>query len=200
MDDFHAANGRPMTAGEVKEAADEVRMSYEPGRRPKADYYLEIRQYSIDAATGHKDTTIGDTLVAKEPEVFDDQEAAAAEALHRFENRPEGTTVTEARGDIRKDMWRILSIRVEGAPQPQPAIVTKAVANKHRRIVEKAGGAHRLGMMWLDGETTEAQEEALFAHFGDLDNKEREKVVNVLETNPAYANQIWTAGLVAATA
>lgn len=193
---FAAEKGRKMTPDEYAAAAGEIRMSYKPGQRPKPDFYKEISQLSIDVTISDDGaTTLGDTLEAGAAVGFDHQEDAAASALHNLENN--GTS----KDAVRDDIWRIMSLRTAGAPQPVTGAVAASDAATHRRLVTRAGGAHKLALAWLDGDLDESGPEAaaLFAPFGDIDNKQRERVVDVLDAKPEYADRLWASGLAAAS-
>lgn len=191
---FVEENGRKMTPNEYEAAAGEVRMSFPPSARPKPEFFREISQLSLDHTISDDGaTTLGDTLVAGEPDTWDHQEDAAALALHGLENK------LASKAEVRKDMWRIMSLRVVGAPQPAAGTLTRKTANSHRRLLEEAGGAHAVALAWLDGDATEEQEAALFAPFGELDQRQRMAVLDVMDATPGFADRIWSAGLVAAT-
>lgn len=195
-DTFHADNGRRMTPNEYAAAAAEVRMSFPAGARPKDDFYREISQLSLNVTISDTgETTLGDTLIGdvNERDSWDEQEDAAALALHTFENKQ------ATKADVTKDMWRILSLRIDGAPQPVAESVDPTAVKAYRRTVKAFGGAHKLGLAWLDGESTPEQDAALFAPFGDLDNKQRQAVVDVLDSSPQFADRIWQSGLAAAS-
>lgn len=193
-EEFAAENGRKMTPSEYEQAAGEIRMSYKAGQRPKPDFFKEISQLSLDVTISDDGaTSLGDTLEAETVHGFDAQEDAAAMALHGLEND------VASKDAIRNDMWRIMSLRVQDAPQPVAASIDADVAGAHRRLVNRAGGAHKLALAWLDGETTKEQEEALFAPFGELDWHGREAVLDVLEASPKYADRLWASSLAAAS-
>lgn len=191
---FERDNGRKMRPSEREKLADEVRLSYPAGRRPKADYWRQISQLSLDVNVGDDDggTRFGDLLEAGSDIGFDDQEDAAAAELHAYEGGE------KSKDDVRKDMWRVMTIRFDDAPQAIRGSLDPAEVKSHKSLVKNAGGARMLALAWLDGETTEAQEAALFAPFGDIDNKQRQRVVDVLDENPKFADHLWASVLTAA--
>lgn len=200
--EIEATTGRKMTKTEYEALADEIRESFPAGRRPRVGYHVELSQLSLDVPVSSTDpgsATLGDTLadeggIGFHGNGFDQQEDAAALALHNLENQ------RAAKDDIRRDMWRILSTRIDGAPQPVRGSLDATAANRAKRTVAAAGGALELATKWSYAETTPEQEEALFAPFGpDLDNAGRQGVFNVLESNPTYADRIWISGISAAT-
>lgn len=200
--EFRAEHGRKMTPSEYQAAAEEIRMSFPSGSRPKVDFYKEITQISLDAAVGKggdsdTKTTRIDLLSSPESSDIDEQEVASAHALHRLNNAAD-KRVSDIKNDIRSDIWRVVSTRVVGAPQPRRGSINKVSAAKHRQTVKKYGGAMRLGEAWREGETTPEQDDALFAPFGDLDNKQRELVIEVLNGNSRFADHIWNSSLTAA--
>jgi len=195
---FEGERGRKMTPSEREAAADKIRMSMKPGRRPKPDFYRERSTVSLDAPVrtddGDGDTTLGVALVADQPLPFDDQEDAAASALFEFENGGAAGKV-----DVRRDVWRIVSIR-NGAPAVKRESLSKSAASTARRVVnEYPGGAHALALRWVDGDATDEQEKALFAPFGELSVHERHLTAEVMEDHPDFADSLWREALKAAT-
>lgn len=191
--EFVAQSGRKMTADERAAAANEIRLrAFAPQRRPREDFHVEYKRVPIDISSEDGGETLADTLVAEEPLGFDDQEDAAAMALHEVENG------NASKLDVRRDVWKIVSIR-NGAPQVVPRSVSGNAAREHRKLVDAAGGAHALTQKWLDGLTTGAQEDALFAPYGELDDAAREKVAEVLDDHPGFADHLWGEALKAAS-
>lgn len=194
-DKFREEQGRKMTPDEYAAAADEVRMSYKPGQRPKPDFYKEISQLSLDVTISDDgSTTLGDTLSEAEAVDYDEQEHAAAVALHGLENNG------QSKESIRDDIWRIMSLRTEDAPQPVAGSLTEPQVATYRRIVTRAGGAHKVALDWLDGalDADSPEAVALFAPFGALDRSQCARVVDVLDATPKYADRLWASGLASA--
>jgi hypothetical protein len=186
-DAFLKEHGRKMTADERVAAADAIRMSIKAGSRPKADFHVEYKQLSTDVTleSEHGTISLGETLVADELIAFDEQEDAAASALHEMENG------LAKKADVRRDVWRVVTIR-NGAPQVAPQSISSKDAGRHRRTVEEAGGARVLAQKWLDGRTTEEEDIALFAPFGDIDVDGREKAAEALNEHQTFADVLWT--------
>jgi len=187
---FERDNGRKMTKGERDEAAEALRMSFPPGRRPKPDFHNLTQVLSIDAEVAHRDglgsTSYADTIPDERVELpFDEQEDAAAQALHEYE-----TGGTHGKVSVRRDMWRIVSIR-NGAPQVKREHLSSHAASKHRRLVEEKGSIHTLAQRWIDGEATPEEESALFAPFGELNRNEMVLAAEVFEDHPQYADALW---------
>lgn len=192
-DAFYEANGRKFTPTERETIADEIRMSFPAGGRPRPDFYKEISQLSLDVPLS-KSVTYADTLIHEDRAGFDAQEDAAALALHTFENKQ------ATKNDILKDMWRIMTTRHEGTPQPVPNTVSKRSARTARTVMKSSGGVHTVSLLWLDGESTQAQTDALFAPFGkNLTAMQQQQVFNILDDNPTMADNLWAASLTAAT-
>lgn len=194
-DVFREQQGRKMTPDEYAAAADEIRMSFKAGQRPKPDFYKEISQLSLDVTISDDGaTTLGDTLESTGSDGFDDQEDAAAIALHNLESKG------QSKESIRDDIWRIMSLRAGDAPQPVAGSLTEDDVVAHRRCINRAGGAHKVALDWLDGTLPDSSPEvaALFAPFGDIDNKHRVSVVDVLDATPKYADRLWASGLASA--
>ena len=190
---FKEEHGRPMTKNERETAADEIRLSMPPGRRPKANYYIERGSISLDAPLGDDDgSTYGSTFVAEEQLGYDTQEDSAAESLHHV---TEGAITKE---DARRDIWRIVSIR-NGAPAVRRDSVKPDTARAYRQLVARSGGAHALAQRFFDGLTSAEEDAALFAPFGDIDVNARDRACEVLDGHPAYADQLWSQALESAT-
>ena len=189
---FEKEHGRKMTSDERLAAADAIRLSQPPGRRPKEDFHVQYKRLSLDVRLEDDGPSLGDTMVADSQLSFDDQEDAAAHALHEMENGKAPKT------DVRRDVWRIMSIR-NGAPQVVPECVTSKDAKRHRDVVTSAGGAHALAQKWLDGETSPEEDAALFAPFGAIDVDDRERTAEVFDSHPGYADQLWGEALKSAS-
>lgn len=194
QDEFYLKHGRNMKPSEIEAEANRIRESFKAGARPKPDFYVQTSQLSLDVTHGEgsAETSLGDTLVHADQPGFDDQEDAAALALHDLENK------NRTKDDVRKDMWRIMSTRFDGAPQPVRESLDKKAVAAHRKVVRDAGGAGALSLRWLDGEATAAESAALFAPFGELDARQQYAVFEVLDENPSMADNLWNAGMAAA--
>lgn len=193
---FSAANGRKMSPLETEALAGKIRMEFPAGARPKPDFFREISQISLDvpvSSVNGNATTLGDTIEQDDALAFDDLEDEAAIALHAVENR------IATKDDVRKDMWRIMSLRFDGAPQTVSGSLDARAVTNYRRLVNKSGGVHKVALNWLDGMASSEQEAALFAPFGDIDSRQRQLVVDVLDANPQFADRIWQSGLAAAS-
>jgi hypothetical protein len=191
---FREEHGRSMTPDELKAAANAIRMAQMPGRRAKEDFYVQKSTASIDAPVGVSADgsviTIGDTLIAPEHDEWDEQEDAAASALHEFES---GTVAHKAR--VKAEVWRVVSIRT-GAPNAIAQSVTSSEASSHRKRAKHAdGGVAGMARRWMEGLSTPAEDVALFAPFGDLDIRNQQLVAEVLDGHSAHADVLWLAAL-----
>lgn len=96
----------------------------------------------------------------------------------------------DAANPARAEMWNILADNA-GAPQAVEASMSAAACTKARAFVTADGGAAVVARQWDEtGEDTPASN-ALFAPFGDLDGTGRERVVDLLLSNPNYADDMW---------
>lgn len=186
--------GRPLTKAEREELADAVRLSFPAGRRPAFGFERKEVPISLDLEVGENgSTTLGD-LIAAEERGSDYATATTRAAAANDALEDEGSSFKAA--DARKNIWNLL------ADDDAPKVAVKSVTDdrQHRALVENFGGAAAVARAWQEGETAEddAVNESLFAPFGQLDEKQREHVTNVLVRNAAFADKIWDSAMTAA--
>jgi len=195
---FKAKHGRPMTASEYAAAADQVRESIAPGRRPKPGFHIEMSSVSIDAMPEDAiDVEIETRNEVRRPAIpgeddgdvgFSPVEDAAAASLHHFEAHP------KSRVDVRRQLWRTITA---GSPAPQIArdSLSQYAVEQARRAVNAAGGVAAVAKKWVDGTASGAEERALFAPFlggrEELTFAEQEQVIEVFERHPKFAEALW---------
>ena len=192
-----------MTPSEREAAADELRMSLPPKRRPRKDFYVEYSTLSIEAETPSYEgavSSLADRLIAAEPapdEPENPAEDAAATALYQFEEAGSLGKVA-----VKRDAWRIIALN-NGAPMVARASISVHAASKVRRYFsDQKTDVRTLAQRWLDGLSTEADEAALFAPWGspkDLDMDARDKVAELLVDRPQFAEKLWGEALKAAS-
>ena len=184
--------GRHLTPRERAELADRVRLSFPAGNRPIAGFEQKNVAISLDMTVGEDGgTTLGDLIAAEETgsgyATATSKAAAANDALE------EGGSYKAA--DARKNIWNILA---DGGPQV--AVKTISDDREHRALVEKFGGAAAVARAWQEGETAEddAVNVALFAPFGNLDERAKDQVTGILLRNTGYADKVWDSAMSAA--
>ncbi|PWJ61101.1 hypothetical protein B0H03_12039 [Rathayibacter iranicus NCPPB 2253 = VKM Ac-1602] len=197
--------GRSMTSAEYKRLADHIRLTeFKPGRRPGAHYYLENRETSLSTPLG-EEFTFGDTLVAEETDApFANDTSPLADIVDSLERKNthgdlvlgDGTALPKhTRSSVKAEAWNHFA-DVSDAPKVQrgtlDAVRAKAAA---AAVVSHPGGVEQLARDWERGETTEAQDAALFAPFGDLSMSDRERAVGQLLRQPSYAEDLYGSAL-----
>lgn len=192
-EEFLQANGRTMTSQERTQLADDIRLSFPAGRRPSIGYETKQTFASLDMQLGEDgSTTLGDLIAAEEGgsgyATATSKAAAANDALEDEESSFKAA-------DARKNIWNLLA--EEG---PKVAVKSLDDDRVHRSLVENFGGAAAVARAWQEGETAEEDpvNDALFAPFGTLGEKEREQVTDVLVRNTAFAEKIWDSAMTAA--
>lgn len=182
--------GRSLLPGEYDRLADEIRMSFPPGRRPSPGYQYREYVASLDKAVGEDgDTTLGELIPAAEaPE--DSFATAATPAAAAVDALEEGSI---SAAEARKAAWVLVA---QDAPEPRAAAMKDD--RPTRAYVAAAGGAAELARKWEQGLTTEEDDRHLFAPFGDIDADARERVVSVLVRRRDYADDLWGAAVDAA--
>lgn len=192
---FREQHGRNMTPSERKAAADEIRLSFEPRRRPKEDFYERIDELSIDVPVGEDaGATLGDLIVEDAGIDFTHGEDMAGTALNEIEQN------VATKQDIRESVWRIVSVE-NGAPQPIPGSLDRKQLTAHKKAIAAAGGVTKVVGDWFNGnDVPEDAEAALFAPFGDLDMKGSEQVAAVFDKHRGFADKLWAAAAQSATA
>ncbi|WP_143015792.1 hypothetical protein [Microbacterium sp. 77mftsu3.1] len=185
--------GRPLNPVERKALADEIRLSFAPGNRPSVGFETKNVPISLDLPVGEiGDTTLGDLLAADESgssyATATSKAAAANDALE------EGGSFKAA--DARKNIWNILA----DGNAPVVAIGSLSDDRAHRAAVEEFGGPAAVALAWQNAETAEDDpvNDALFAPFGNLSDKDREDVTSLLLRNPDYAAKVWDSAMTAA--
>lgn len=192
-EEFLQEHGRNMTRTERTELADSIRLSFPAGRRPTPGFETKEIAISLDMQLGEDgSTTLGDLIAAEEGgsdyATATTKAAAANDALE-----DENSSFKAA--DARKNIWNLLA--EEG---PKVAVKSLEDDRAHRALVEQFGGAAAVARAWQEGETAEDDpvNDALFAPFGSLNEKQREQVTDVLTRNAAFAEKIWESAMTAA--
>ncbi|SDH34255.1 hypothetical protein [Microbacterium sp. 77mftsu3.1] len=187
-DVFLQTEHRDPTQREITEAADRIRLAQPAGQRPTIGYENPVETISLD---DEQHEHIRGSLVADPDSGFSADRSKAAAAVDALE---EGGTFKAA--DARKNLWNILA----SDQAPSVAVASLDDDRTHRAHVKQYGGAAASARAWQLGETSENDpvNEALFAPFGALREKEREQVTALLLRNPDYADRIWDSAMTAA--
>ena len=190
------------TSAEIKALADDIRMNqFAPGARPGEFFYLENRAQSTDRPLLADGTmTFGDTLVHEDLEApFSTDDSAMADLVDGL-NMEVHTELEDGNGEfverktraqVRAEAWNHFA-DASDAPRAYPGTLTKADGKKAvDAVTAYPGGVSKLCENWSLGESTDSDNAALFAPFGDLGIREQEQVVTQLESNPGYADELW---------
>ena len=192
-EEFMQENGRVMTRKERQELADSIRMSFPAGQRPVPGFETKTYTTSLDLQVGEDgNTTLGDLIAAEETgSGYATATSAAAAANDALEDEKSSYKAADAR----KNIWNLLA--EEG---PHVAVKSLDDDRELRSRVGAFGGPAAAALAWQQGETAEDDpvNDALFAPFGQLNEKQREQVTDVLVRNSAFAEKIWDSAMTAA--
>lgn len=187
-----AALGRPVTSKELAALADDVRLhAFNPGRRPHEDYYLGKPVYSLDFQVSETSgTTTGDLLVHEEPErPFSIDGSSLADTVDALESREVSAL------SVKRNAWNHIA-GLSKAPHTHDGALNKADARSATAFAQAhGGGVAQLARDWQAGDTTEAQDRALFAAWGDPSMREREHIATALLRKPEYADELWASAV-----
>lgn len=185
--------GRELTVREQDALADEVRLSFPPGRRPTQGFHRKRWDVSLDAPTREGSTSIGDTLAADENvESYSLATSAAAAAMDALEGDEPALTKAEAR----ENAWALI---IDDGPQASPgAIADEKALRATTRALKEDGGAAALARDYLLGDTTPEQNRTLFAPFGSLTQNDEERVANTFRKHAPFADRLWASAAASA--
>jgi hypothetical protein len=181
-----AALGRSASRTEEDRIAEEIRASQPPRRRAREGFHrpaalVHLGDLDPSALGAARTTTIDD-----EATVDDDPFVETLEAMSPTERRL-----------LRRSAWSLIA---GDAPAPVARSLRIDQATTVRSAVARAGGVNAVVRRWYEGDATDAETEALFAPFGDLDNRGRAKVARALLDRPGSAAPLWDSTVSVATA
>ncbi|MCU6479095.1 hypothetical protein [Arthrobacter sp. A2-55] len=187
---------RSLTPSEIKALEQEVLDEWhDPRHKPSKEFMIaRTVDRSLDTPFGEGEgveATLGGRLVSEvESEDHVDPDSYTAQALAAIQEKG-----AKNKSRARRLAWNALA-ESAGTPLAQPGILTMRQVSTHREaIADHDGGVLGACKDWSNGLDSTATE-ALFAPFGDLDEDDQEKVVDVLERlGDARADQMWTSAL-----
>lgn len=180
--------GRGLLPGERDRLAEEVRLSFPVGRRPKNGFHDPVRTLSFDMQVGENgNTTLGDLIAAEENE-FDGAPTVAAAALDAIEDKK--MSVSEGRASA----WTLIA---PDAPVPAPLSLSDDFEVRER--ITELGGASAVATAWGYGDLSPEDEATFFSPFGELTTADKESVVTVLSRHRDYSDDLYGAAVLAAT-
>ncbi|MHA3724253.1 hypothetical protein ACXR2T_10275 [Leucobacter sp. HY1910] len=194
--------GRELGRREYEALADEVRESFPPGRRPAPDYHFSLSQVVTSdlSEDGFEDGQIDlRPFIAREDEYrFEQTPEDGAEAFDRATERLESKSAT--RHDLKADLWGVMREADDQLPATQRMTANEASAA--RKVLKAArDGAFGAAARFVDGESTPAEEQALFAPFGGkrLSPAQRLAVASKLSEHADFGHHIWNSAVLSST-
>lgn len=199
--------GRELTPVEEDQIAEEIRMSAPPRRRPTPGFHVATHKTSLENELGNERSDLPAATLTGEPvpsrgdgwepsDVFSREDSAAADVA--WDALKEGGRAGNIKA--RDHAWKAVAATT-GAPSTVAESITEPAAKKTRDAIADAGGALRLAAGWRAGRLDDRQTAALFVAFGgdQLDDTDRDAVVDTLEAFPGYADELLAAAVSHAT-
>lgn len=181
--------GRSLLPGERDRLADQVRMSFPAGRRPKPGFHIRDTAISLDTPlTSDGSWTLGDT-VAAEDNTYGGAPNAAAATLDALEG---GDISVD---DARAAAWTLLA----GADAPPTRAGVIRDPAEHLGRVKELGGALAAAEAWQSGNLSPRDTATLFWAFDVRTDDDRRAVVEVLARHRNYADDLYASALQSAT-
>lgn len=199
-EEFETRYGRPMSHAEEDELADQIRTAAPPGRRPVDGFHRlpsMARGVSLDAL--RQENTSFEPQVRDAPETPEtqDNDAQAHDALDIVETGGRGSTAAAKRA-----LWGVMAAGTD-APDVQRGTVSESEARRTRDEMGRLGGASGVVERYGRAEETEEDMEALLRPWGGTASTtvdQRDAIVEALERDPKYTDDVWDAALYTATA
>lgn len=206
---------RTPTRREVDRLADEIRMSFPPGRRPDEDFHTGHRFHrdSFEAVddTGRsmRDTFAGseshdgstyldptadialDEQASRQPfdEAVEPRAMQSAELLWHIEHREASAHDITAR-DVKSSVYNVLAQTTRLPLAKADSLPHRPALAAQKTVLSHEDGATGVAEDYLAGKRTE-QTSALFAPFGQIDDERREALASFLSRSGAYGNDLW---------
>ncbi|MFC4225409.1 hypothetical protein [Lysinibacter cavernae] len=184
--------GRELAPSELLDLANEVRLSYPPGRRPTENFHLPVEPISLNTIVDGNTTTIGDLIVDERPlDLYGIDDSEAGDMVQRLQDRE------ISKADARTHLWEALRKTTDDLPPVQSGI---------RQIDRKSGvswaesegtNIHELSRAWLSGEElSPADQHNLFLPFGNqLTLVQQQAVAEKFCEHRDFAKELWVAAL-----
>ncbi|MBC9927221.1 hypothetical protein [Leucobacter sp. cx-169] len=200
--EFEASLGRELSSSEISELAEEVRLSFAPGRRPTVGYHEEFeasRLHRVAEEIGANAARAGVAYRDVYPTEMDPERSEHLEQVLESLQGEEGDAVSkkyakEALKEARSNVWTMLQSATPGLP---PALGLSAWnAQKQRAALTAVGGAHEAARQYLSGALDGPGADALFSPFGIRDGsdgaEDREAVAQKLAATGDAAGKVWS--------
>lgn len=182
--------GHDLTPAELVTLADEIRMSFPPGRRPTPHFYevsivkaLDVNQYDRDDEDPLHPRTVG------MPETPNSYVETVEQVLDKHGARR-----------ARQHAWNLVASGAD-APTVSPGTLSERNAAQARRTMASyPGGVGGAVRAYLGGTLDETTQRALFAAFGDPNASDRDEIAETLSRHRNLDTELWESGITMATA
>ncbi|MBC9927386.1 hypothetical protein [Leucobacter sp. cx-169] len=207
-DELENTLGRPATSAEVKVLAEEVRLSFPPGRRPAPGFENGVFR-PVPLMVEDFDGNESERHIATYDQYPSDSEggdtAAFARALDRFEDasgqaedaRSRARALTAARAEAKAQLWSVIAENDTNTPPTQVITVSQARSAK-KTLSSAPDGAWGAANRWLEGECPRDEEKALLAPFGGAENlsfDQQNAVIERIAGDSKRGQMLWEAAL-----
>ena len=176
------ARRRHLTAKELDEIAVEIRENWHsPRHRPHIGFQHETKFVHIDAYS----SDFIDSIVSSDHYIAD-----GTHAQNVLADRVEAGEVSK--DVVRRQMWNLIN-QDSNVPESVRGSTTETRARAYARVV---GDALAVASARENGDATQAQEEALFAPFGEhVTESEKMAVVHAITSRPSVGHRLWRSAL-----
>lgn len=174
--------GRHLTAKELDAIAVKIRENWHsPRHRPSVGFQHETKFVHIDAHS----PDFADTLIKA-----NHYAAEGTDEQHALADKVESGEISK--DAARRQMWNLI-YQDSNVPESVRGRITDSRARTYTRTI---GDALAVAHAWSEGKTTPAQEEALFAPFGEaVTESEKSAVVHAITSRPSIGHKLWRSAL-----
>lgn len=211
--------GRHVSGREVDAIADEIRMSFKPGRRPEEGFHVAgnfasgrqsldqtygeegsgdtfgsmIAEGGAVSRTDHRDTTSERALAEHESpyeDVHDPGAMQAPELLFAIKDPDSGITAR----DVQSSVYNVIAQSRRLPEAKAGSVPHRPALAAQKKVLSHEKGASGVAQDYLDGERNE-QTEALFTPFGEIDDERRRSAAEFFARDSDYSDELWTAAM-----
>lgn len=180
--DMEATLGRSLTQAEGDALAEEIRDNWhDKNHRPSKGFHRVVTFESINDE--------GSNAVNEMPAAHDTVEAIGGDRAHRLADLVEEKELT--RVQARAQLWNVFAAE-DNAPEAVPGWMNPFGVRQAKATVKDAVD---VAAKWKQGLTTDQEEKALFAPFGNITAGEKNAVAETLLARPAYSHRMWVGAL-----
>lgn len=199
---FELKYGRAMTSAEENVLADEIRGACPPGRRPVDRFHRTRREGTHTSLEGMREVNSSwEPTLSLDAQVPQAPEPTASDSLaeQALDDVEEGGR--SGRNAARRKLWSVMSATT-GAPGVRADALSSSRAGSVREDMETLGGVSAALDAYSRDDISGQQLDTLLAPWGraeDISVRAQNTIVSTIETDPAYADQVWDAALFSAT-